>query len=91
MRAIIGDLLYDTKKAELMLSYREWKLDGNLLGVNMHSWHDMEMYKTPSGRYFLHDVQGKCILIPSEDEIADNYKKFDIDKYIEIYGGVEEA
>ena len=75
MQKIIDGLLYDTDKAELL--YYEEKTD---------RW----LYKGENGHYFMYFLNG--VISPKSEEFVKDYLgQRDIDKYIELFGEVDDA
>ena len=46
MKKIIGNLLYDTEKAEKIYSFRQKRIVSNFGGMNFYEWYDIDVYKT---------------------------------------------
>ena len=77
MKAIINGLLYDTEKAEYLGEYQNKFHEAN--GV----------YRTKNNRIFIETATGEFII--DEKEIKEIMGKYCPDKYIELFGEVEEA
>lgn len=75
MRRIIDGKIYDTGKAEVIYT------DEN----SGRSW-----YVTKKGAYFIAYPNGE-IRTKTEDEVRDFLAIYDVDKYIELFGEMEEA
>lgn len=97
MKAIIGNKLYDTEKAELIYDYLKnepqpcfWN---NKLPINY--WRAVDIYKTSKGQYFLHihtkDNLKERIELIEECDVKNIIQKLNPDQYIEIFGEVEEG
>lgn len=97
MKKIIGNLLYDTEKAEKIYSYRSKRKTGSFGAVNFYSWFDIDVYKTKNGNYFLHGYSRNGDYKPfiqefSEPEFKEILKKIDPDRYTEFgFDDIEEA
>lgn len=78
MRFIVDNKLYDTDKATLI--YSEYKIRNR-----------RDYYKTHKGTYFVHYVSKGEIAIVSEEDIRDLLAIKDVDKYIELFGIVDEG
>lgn len=93
-KAIINGKLYDTEKAEKVVSFRRRVDMGPIYsGSEIHytPLHDIDIYKTAKGNYFEHDVDKGTITTTDEDEVKDIIRRLYPDKYIELFGEVEEA
>ena len=75
MRKVVGGLLYDTDKSELI--YTD------------HVKNRM-LYKTKKGRFFMLYQTGE-IEERSEENVMTYLAERDVDKYMELFGKVEEA
>ena len=103
MKAIILNKIYDTDKAELIFSYIKNDQKNTILGPNLkfNFWRDVDIYKTNKGNYFEHihkgDTDGKSqyleekIELVSENTVKHIIMKLNPDKYIELYGEIEEG
>ena len=86
MKKIIGNLLYDTEKAEKIYSFGQKSFGG----MNFYEWYDIDVYKTNKDNYFIHGyVKEKpsykhFIEEYSEPEFEKLLKEIDPDKYIEL-------
>lgn len=90
MKKIIGNLIYDTDKAEKVFSFRKKRIIGSIGNLNMFEWFEVDVYKTKKGNYFIHGyVEDKPLYENfieefSEKEFLEIVKKIDPDKYIEF-------
>lgn len=97
MKKIIGNLLYDTEKAEKIYSYRLRRKTGSIGNYNIYHWFDVDVYKTKNGNYFLHGYSRNGDYKPfiqefSESELKEIIKELDPDKYIKFeFEVIEEA
>lgn len=99
MKAIIDNLLYDTAKAEKIYSYRrKYKIDticNNLLPDRYcyMGWEDVDIYKTKKCNFFLCCKRDDKEYIESTtyECIKDTIKELNPDKYIELFGDIEEV
>lgn len=105
MKKIIGNLLYDTEKAEKIYSYRSQRKTRSFGAVNFYSWFDIDVYKTKKDNYFIYGCPSVILrsdeynysLKPfieefSEPEFKEVLKKIDPDKYTEFgFDDIEEA
>ena len=98
MKKIMGNLIYDTDKAEKVFSFRRRREVGSIGNLNICEWFEVDVYKTKKGNYFIHGyVEDKpsyenFIEEFSEKELLEIVKKLNPDKYIELcYDELEEA
>lgn len=97
MKKIIDNKLYDTEKAEKIFNFRQRRKTGNFGDYNFYSWFDVDIYKTKKNNYFLHGyikdaLDNKPFIEKvSEKEVKKIIKELNADKYIELFGEVEEA
>lgn len=98
MKKIIGNLLYDTEKAEKIYSYRSKRKTGSFGAVDFYSWFDIDVYKTKKDNYFIYGCpSNKYSFEPfieefSEPEFKEILKIIDPDKYTEFgFGDIKEA
>lgn len=75
MKRIIDNLLYDTETAELIYTEE---------GTNRR------LYKTPNGNFFTLYPTGE-IRPKSENDTRDYLGRYDVKKYIELFGEPKEA
>lgn len=75
MKKIVKGLMYDTDKSEL---------------VHIDKARKRQLYNTQNGNYFMFYVSGD-ILPVTEDFVKDYLGENDIEKYIELFGEVEDA
>lgn len=94
MKTIINNKLYDTETADLMFEFRR-KVKGQTVLWNPDycyvDRHDIEMYKTKKGSYFEYDKTSGMISVSSEERVKTILQTINPDKYIEVFGNVEEA
>lgn len=93
-KAIINGKLYDTEKAEKVDIYRRRVDMGPVLpGSEVHfmPFHTIVIYKTAKGNYFEHDEKTNSITLTNEARVKDTIRKLYPDRYIELFGEVEEA
>lgn len=75
MKRIINNLLYDTGVSELIYTEE---------GVNR------QLYKTPNGNFFTLYPTGE-IRPKSVDDTKDYLGRYDVNKYVELFGEPQEA
>ena len=94
MKAIIDGKLYDTATATAIINFKR-QVDKGLLGWNDKlRWtpmHLFTLYKTQKGAYFEYDQDDQKIDLVSEKKARAIVQQLDPDKYIELYGAVEEG
>lgn len=56
MKKIVGKYLYDTHKAKQVACVERWAKGYEFGGYGSGLFLTMRLYKTPSGRWFLHEV-----------------------------------
>ena len=105
MKAIIDNKLYNTETAEIIYTFRgnepQSVLWSNKLKLNC--WREKDIYKTKRGNYFIHIHEGgintsvsfsdlkERIELISEDKVKEIIRKLNIEKYIKLFGKVEEG
>ena len=93
-KAIINEKIYDTQKAEAVVKFRCRVDMGPVLSGSTVHWtplHDFTLYKTAKGNYFDYDEDTEAITPMDEADVKDLIRKLYPDKYIELFGEVEEA
>jgi len=94
MKAIINNLLYDTEKAEKIYEYRRKVQGAEVLfmpGYSFYDWCHIDIYKTTSGRWFEHNTDKSTITPTTEADVKDTIRKINPEKYMELFGSVENA
>lgn len=98
MKKIINNKLYDTEKGEKIFNFRKRRKTGNFGDYNFYSWFNVEVYKTKKNNYFFYgcikdslDNKKEFLEVVSEKKVKDIMKELDPDKYIELFGEIEEA
>lgn len=93
MRFIVNKKIYDTDKADLLCTfYKHWTAK-TLLGNPVRK---TNLYKTTKGAYFLtssiNDAGYNYVIEVINEEEAKNYLMHNgYDKYVELFGELEEA
>jgi len=92
MRAIIDGKMYNTDTADLLLSYTRLSSPFMTMMQGKYEW-DVKLYKTSKGTYFEVEVfPGRdTFSIVSEKDVKNTISKLAPDKYIELFGEVEEG
>ena len=99
MKFIINDLKYDTDKMEKIVEVKKWYPINNALikaiynGLNIGTEYTCELWKSKKGNYLLTHREdcsniGEAI---SEEEAMKLMRKYDLTKFEEMYGEIEEA
>lgn len=87
IRVVIDGLLYDTSKAERICKYyvenEEMSVSGMMYGIA-----EAILFRSRNGRFF---IQQYGQLYPCDERIAKNILKYEVDKYQEIFGEIEDA
>lgn len=99
MKFIINDLKYDTDKMEKIADVKKWYATNNAWikaiynGADVGTEYTCELWKSKKGNYLLtHDQdyshKGEAI---SEEEAMKLIRQYDLTKFEEMYGEIEEA
>lgn len=80
MKKVIGGKVYDTETAELVYS--------GYFGTLRQR---RDYYKTKKGTFFVHYVTVNKIELVSEEFMMELLAEYDVDKYIELFGAIEEG
>lgn len=95
MKAIINKKMYDTEKADKVISFTRWTKSNtiSMFGgtYTFPSKHNFTLYKTAKGNYFEHDETGGTIHVVTEDDARGVVLDLDPDLYVSMFGKVEEA
>lgn len=98
MKCIINNMLYDTEKATEIISYRE-KVAHKTAFYTFYPYHHAKLFKTNKNAYLKYigaDVRQEYRNYESLEVITENQVKNiliklnAVDKYIELFGDVEE-
>ena len=92
---VINDLKYDTDKMELISKKCEYTYTYMMLGTKF-SGHgqDVHLWRSVRGRWLLTYTRGYSAVYAktlTEQEAKNLLKKYDLDKYEELFGELEEA
>ena len=92
---VINDLKYDTDKMELVSEKCEYRYTYNMLGCIFHGdGQDVKLLKSLRGRWLLTYTRGYSTgyaIALTEKEASNMLKKYDLKKYEELFGELEEA
>ncbi len=99
MKFILNDLKYDTDKMEKIADVKKWYATNNAWIRAMYkelevgTEYNCELWKSKKGNYLLTHVQdynhkGEAI---SEEEAIKLIRQYDLKKYEEMFGEIEEA
>ena len=97
MKKIIDNKLYDTEKAEKIFNFRQQRKTSKFGDYNFYSWFNVEVYKTKKNNYFFYGYikdgldHKEFLEAVSEENVKDIMKELDPDKYIKLFGEIEEA
>lgn len=93
MKKIINDKLYDTDKAEVIFSFKRkyqdpcvWSKD-----IAFTTWEHAQYLKTPKGAFLYYCESRKELELLEEVEVKRVIQRVDPDRYMELYGEVEEG
>lgn len=75
MKRVINDLLYDTETAEM---------------IYIEEGTNRKLYRTPNGNFFTLYPTGE-IRAKTEETAKDYLGKYDVEKYIKVFGEPKEA
>jgi hypothetical protein len=92
---IVKDKVYDTEKAVLLCEGdKQWEEYYIFFGRNLYPYRPTKLYKTLKGNYFFvfeKDYGSLHISVCTEQEAKDWLKYKNYDKYVEMFGELEEA
>ena len=94
MKAIIDNKLYDTEKAEKVFSFIRKKQGAENIfrpGYVFIDKCNCVFYRTAKGAYFEADKTREEISLVGKDEVKRVIRKLSPDRYIELFGEVEEG
>lgn len=89
MRFIVNKKLYDTDKAELICTgLKKWDIN-----AVVYAWLSTSLYRTSKGTFFIVADDGKMhrMKIIDQNEAENFCLKNNYDKYIEVFGELEEG
>lgn len=97
MKAIIENKMYDTEKATFIFNYLKKETTPCFWNNNLayEYWRKTDIYKTNKEQYFLHihtkeDLKERIELI-TKYEAKNIISRLDPEKYVELFGEVEEG
>ena len=92
---VINDLKYDTNKMELISKKCEYVYTYMMFGSNFRSYgNDVQLWRSVRGRWLLTYNRGystEYAKTLTAQEAKNLLKKYDLDKYEELFGKLEEA
>ena len=92
---VINDLKYDTDKMELISEKCEYAYTCTMFGSGFCSYgKDVQLWRSVHGRWLLTHNRGFSTVYANaltEQEVKNLLKKYDLDKYEELFGKLEEA
>lgn len=93
MKKIIEGEIYDTEKAEVIFSFRRkyqdpiaWKP-----GYVFNTWEDARYLKTQKGTFLFYCKSRKDLKVVKEEEVKNVIERLDPDRFMELYGELEEG
>ena len=95
MMFVINDLKYDTDKMELISEKCEYTYTYTMFGSDFFGYgKNVQLWRSVRGRWLLTYTRGYSTAYAktlTEQEAKNLLKKYDLDKYEELYGELEEA
>lgn len=92
---VINDLKYDTDKMELISEKCEYAYTYTMLGSEFHALgQDVQLWKSVRGRWLLTYTRGYSTTYAKtliDQEAKNLLKKYDLDRYEELFGELDEA
>lgn len=92
---VINDLKYDTDKMELISEKCEYPYTYTMLGSEFYNYgKDVQLWRSVHGRWLLTYNRGLSTVyakVLTEQEAKNLLKKYDLDRYEELFGELEEA
>lgn len=92
---VINDLKYDTDKMELISEKCECAYTYTMFGSEFFNWgKDVQIWRSVHGRWLLTYNRGLSTAYAktlTEQEVKNLLKKYDLDRYEELFGELEEA
>lgn len=92
---VINDLKYDTDKMELISEKCEYAYTCTMFGSEFCSYgKDVQIWRSVHGRWLLTYNRGLSTAYAktlTEQEVKNLLKKYDLDRYEELFGELEEA
>lgn len=93
MKKIINGKIYDTEKAEVIFSFRRKYQDPIVWkpGYVFNTWEDAQYLKTQKGIFLFYCARREDLKVVEEKEVKDVIEKLDPDRFMELYGELEEG
>ena len=92
---VINDLKYNTDKMELISEKCEYTYKYTMCGYEFFSYgQDVQLWRSVRGRWLLTYTRGYSTTYAktlTDQEAKNLLKKYDLDKYEELFGPLEEA
>ena len=92
---VINDLKYDTDKMELISEKCEYTYTYTMFGSEFFGYgENVQLWRSVRGRWLLTYTRGQSTAYAktlTEQEAKNLLKKYDLDKYEELFGELEEA
>ena len=92
---VINDLKYDTDKMELISEKCEYPYSYMMFGSEFYSYgKDVQLWRSVRGRWLLTYTRGYSTVYAktlTEQEAKNMLKKYDLDRYEELFGELDEA
>lgn len=95
MKFVINDLKYDTDKMELISEKCEYTYTYMMFGSKfLGHGQDVQLWRSVHGRWLLTYNRGYSTVYAktlTEQEVMNLLKRYDLDRYEELFGELEEA
>lgn len=93
MKKIIDGKIYDTEKAEVIFSFRRKYQDPIIWkpGYVRNVWENAQYLKTQKGAFLFYCERREDLKVVEEKEVKDVIEKLDPDRFMELYGELEEG
>lgn len=93
MKKIINGKIYDTEKAEVIFSFRRKYTDPIIWkpGYVHVEWESAQYLKTQKGTFLFYCESREDLKVIDEKEVKDVIEKLDPDRFMELYGELEEG
>lgn len=93
MKKIIDGKIYDTEKAEVIFSFRRKYMDPIMWQKNLaHVEYVPAQYlKTQKGTFLFYCERREDLKVVKEEEVKNVIEKLDPDRFMELYGELEEG
>lgn len=93
MKKIINNKIYDTEKCDIIYTFRKnYPIPCLFIeGYQFNNFIDTQILRTKKGTYLEYCKEKNILNIVNEKWVKDLIKRLDADKYIELFGKLEEG